>query len=114
MRATDAALLIVALCIAWSFYRAHRSDSAAFNNFNLLDLLLENGRVSRLAVVFLGSFLVSSWIMVRMTIDGKMSELIFAGYGAMWVSPIIAKLFSPAPLASTSTQTISTQTVVNP
>ena len=98
MRATDAALLIVALCIAWSFYRAHKMDKGAFANFNLLDLILEHGRVSRLACVFMGSFMVSSWIMVRMTIDGKMNELIFAGYGAMWVSPIVAKLFSPAPL----------------
>lgn len=95
MRAMDGALLIVALCIAWSFYRAHRSTDFAFNVF---DLLMENNRVSRLACVFLGSFLVSSWIMVRLTLDGKMNELIFAGYGAMWVAPIIAKLFSPAPL----------------
>ena len=104
MRATDGALLIVALSIAWSFYRAHRSNDDAFKHFNLLDLLMENGRVSRLASVFLGSFLVSSWIMVRMTIDGKMTELIFAAYGAMWVAPIIAKLFSPAPLQTTSTK----------
>jgi hypothetical protein len=95
MRAMDGALLIIALCIAWSFYRAHRSPEFSFNVF---DLLMDGGRVSRLACVFLGSFLVSSWIMVRMTLDGKMTELIFAAYGAMWVAPIIGKLFAPAPL----------------
>ena len=114
MRATDAALLIVALVIAWSFYRAHRSDSAAFANFNLLDLILENGRVSRLACVFLGAFMVSSWVIVRMTIDGKMTELIFAGYGTMWVSPIIAKLFANIPAATTITQTTATTTLTTP
>lgn len=96
MRATDAALLIVALCIAWSFYRAHRN--AAFT-FNLFDLIMDNGRVSRLACVFLGSFMVTSWIMVRLTLDGKMTEGYMAAFGALWIVPITAKLFSPAPLS---------------
>ncbi len=95
MRATDGALLIVALAIAWSMYRAHRN--AAFT-FNLFDLIMDNGRVSRLACVFIGSFLVTSWIMVRLTIDGKMTEGYMAAFGALWIVPITAKLFSPAPI----------------
>jgi len=95
MRATDAALMIVALCVAWSFYRAHRN--AAFT-FNLFDLIMDNGRVSRLACVFLGSFLVTSWIMVRLTLDGKMTEGYMTAFGALWIIPITAKLFSPAPI----------------
>ena len=96
MRAADAALLIVALVIAWSMYRAHKSGDAEFAKFNLLDLIVENGRVSKLACVFMGSFAVSSWVVIRLTFDGKMTELLFAAYGAMWVTPITAKLFSPA------------------
>lgn len=95
MRATDAALLIVALVIAWSLYRAHRVQD---NTFNLLDLIMENGRVSKLACVFLGSFGVTSWLMVRLTLDGKMTEGYLTAYGALWIIPITAKLFSPAPL----------------
>lgn len=114
MRATDASLLIVVLVIAWSMYRAHRSGDAGFANFNLIDIIVENGRVSKLACVFIGSFAVSSWVVIRLTLDGKMTELLFAAYGAMWVTPITAKLFSPAPPSSTSTQTTSTQTVTNP
>ena len=57
MRAADAAILIVALVIAWSFYRAHTNSTLSFN---LFDLLMENGRLSRLACVFMGSFGVSS------------------------------------------------------
>lgn len=96
MRSADAALLIVALCVGWSLYRAHRLIG---NNFNLIDLIMENGRVSRLACVFLGSFGVSSWIMIRLTLDGKMTEMMFAAYAAAWIAPIIAKLFSAQPPA---------------
>ena len=111
MRATDASLLIVALVIAWSLYRAHLMPG---NAFSLLDLVMENGRVSKLACVFLGSFAVTSWLMVRLTLDGKMTEGYLAAYGALWIVPITAKLFAPAPISSISTQTTSTQTVANP
>ncbi len=95
MRATDAALLIISLVVAWSIYRAHRNPAYEFSFF---DLVMENGKLSRLACVFMGSFGVSSWIVIRATMDGKMTELLFAAYGAMWVAPIMAKLFAPAPL----------------
>jgi len=97
MRPADAALLILAMVVAWSLYRAHRDKGTTFD---LLDLLVENGRVSKLACVFLGSFGVSSWIMIRVTLDGKMNELMFGAYAAAWIAPIIAKLFSTAPAAS--------------
>lgn len=98
MRVTDGALLIVSMVIVWSFYRAHRDPKISFNIF---DLLTENGRLSRLSCVFMGSFCVSSWIMIRMTFDGKMTEGLFMAYGGAWVAPVIAKLFSPAPLNQT-------------
>lgn len=95
MRASDAPLLIVVLVIAWSLYKAHRRVE---NDFSLFDLLMENGRVSKIACVFLGSFAVFSWIMVRLTLDGKMTEGYIGLYGATWAAPLIAKLFSPAPM----------------
>ena len=105
MRAADASLLIIALVIAWSVYRAHRRNDGAFENFNILDLLLENGRVSRLACAFMATLVVTSWIMVRLTLDGKMTEGYLIGYGGMWVAPIVAKLFTPQPASSTMTAT---------
>lgn len=108
MRAADASLLIITLVIAWSIYRAHKNPSSPFNVF---DILLENGRLSRLACVFMGSFVVSSWIMVRLTFDGKMTEGMFMAYGTVWVAPIIAKLFSPDRAATSSVST-STTTVL--
>ncbi len=94
MKAPDAALLIVALVIAWSFYRAHRNPTFTFNVF---DLIMEHDKLSRLACVFMGSFGISSWVMIRATIDGKMTEGLFTAYGAVWVAPIVAKLFSTPP-----------------
>ena len=91
MRAADASLLIVALVVGWSLYRAHRNPEYSFN---LFDLVMDNGRLSRLACVFMGSFVVTSWVVIRVAFDGKMTETLFAAYGAMWVAPIIAKLFA--------------------
>lgn len=95
MRATDAALLILVLVIAWSLYRAQKNPAVSFN---LFDLITENGKVSKLACVFLGSFAVTSWAFIKVAIDGKMTEMLFAAYGAIWIAPIMAKLFAPAPL----------------
>ena len=92
MRASDAALLIVVLIIVWSLYKAHRRIQ---NDFSLFDLLMENGRVIKIACVFLGSFAVTSWIMIRVTLDGKMNEGLFMAYAGAWIVPMTAKLFSP-------------------
>lgn len=94
MRASDAIMAVLLLIILWSFYRAHKDPSFAFNAF---DLLMENGRVSKTAVVFMGAFAVMSWGFIRLVIDGKMSETLFASYGAMWVAPIISRMFAQKP-----------------
>ena len=91
MRAADGAILIVALSVAWSLYRANRNIA----KFNLLDLIMENERVSKMACIAMGAFIVLSWIMVRLAIDGKMTEGYMGLYGALCFTPICAKLFSP-------------------
>ena len=114
MRAADASLLIIALVIAWSVYRAHKRKDGEFNDFNILDLLMEGGRVGRLACAFMATLVVTSWIMVRLTLDGKMTEGFMIGYAGAWVAPIIAKLFSQQPAASstlTATTTVTEQKV---
>lgn len=94
MRATDGALLILTLVVSWSFYRAHRNPQFTFNVF---DLIMENGRVSRIACAFLATLLVTSWVIIRMTIEGKLTEGLFTAYVAAWVAPIVAKLFAGVP-----------------
>lgn len=110
LRISDALLAVGLLILVWSFYRAQRNPSFVFD---LFDLVLENGRVSRLAIAFMITLAVTSWMMLRMTIDGKMTEGYFTAYGAMWIAPIVAKLFSSPPSVSTSTVT-ATETVVTP
>jgi len=111
VRASDAALLIIALVVAWSLYRAQRDETI---QFNLLDLLVENGRVSKLACVFMGSFFVTSWVIIRVALDGKMTETLFAAYAAAWIIPVTAKLFSGPSPTTTSHSTTSTQTSSTP
>ena len=111
MRATDAALLIVAMVIAWSFVRAHRDKT---NTFNLLDLLMENGRLSRIACAFMATLVVTSWVIVKLTIEGKLTEGLFGAYVAAWVAPIVAKLCRPPSSTATATSTTSVSTTVTP
>ena len=110
MRAADAALLIVALVIVWSFYKAHRDPSFTFS---LFDLIMEGGRVSKVSCLVMGAFAVHTWIMIRLTLDSKMTEGYLTIYGATWVAPLLVRLFTP-PQTSTSTQTTSTSTTSTP
>jgi hypothetical protein len=111
LRATDAALLIVALVIAWSFYRSHLNKT---NTFDLFDLLMEGGRLSRIACAFMATLVVTSWVIIRLTIEGKLTEGLFTAYVAAWVAPIVAKLFSGPSSTATATSTTSVSTTVTP
>lgn len=92
MRVTDALLALIALVIALNLYRAQRNVDLSFD---LFDLILENGRVSKVSVAFMVTLAATTWVLVRLTMDGKLTELYFGAYGTMWVAPIIARLFSP-------------------
>lgn len=111
MRMADAALSVVLLLVTWSFYRAQRDPAFTFN---LFDLLMENGRVSKLATAFNVGVLALTWIMIRLTVDGKMTEGYVGLYGTIVIAPVIAKLFSPAPPPGTTTtvDTGATRTTV--
>lgn len=97
MSASDAALLIFMLLLTWSFYRAHNDPDS---DFNLLDLIMENKRVSRIGFGFVFALIVTSWVLILVARGGKMSlDIIFPAYLAAWVAPIVAKLFSQVPPA---------------
>jgi hypothetical protein len=106
MRYSDAFLLIFVLILLWSFYKAQKDPATAFN---LFDLMMDHGKVSKLALAFLTTLGLTSWIMVRLTTDGKLTEGYFMAYGGMWVAPIVAKMFSAPPVSGTTT-TSATQT----
>ena len=81
--------------------------------FDLFDLITENGRVSKLAFAFMLTLGVTSWIMIRLTLDGKMTEGYLGGYGALWIAPIIAKLFN-TPTSTAIDTSITTSTKITP
>jgi hypothetical protein len=96
------------------FWRAQRSRQIAFD---ALDLIMENGRVSRIALAFMVAFAVTTWIMVYMTIQGKLTEGLFGLYGALWVGPLVAKVVfnkNDMPGSVTSTTTVQKTTEVIP
>jgi hypothetical protein len=85
-----AAFIIAVLAIIWSVYRLHQIPD---NNFNIIDLLMEGGRVSKVSCIVMGAFFIHSWIMVDIQAHGKMSEGYLTIYGATWVAPLLARLF---------------------
>ncbi len=94
LSAVDAALLIFVLMVGWSLYRAQRDPNV---DFNLFDLIMENGKVSRIAFAFLTALIATTWVLIKVAQDGKMTDLLYAAYGTMWVAPICAKMFSSNP-----------------
>lgn len=110
MKTTDIVLYtllaVIVAGIVVSFYRYQKNPA---NTFNILDLLMENGRVSRLAAAFMMTLVVTSWVMIKLAVDGKMTEGYLMAFGGMWIAPIISKMFatnSGASVSSTTTVSI--------
>lgn len=83
-------LALGVLLVGWSLYRLNRRSDV---DFNLIDLLLENGKVSRIACVVMSAFLVTTWAFIYDCIKRKGVDVaIFGAYGGMWIAPLIAKL----------------------
>ncbi len=100
--------MLVVLCvaigmIAVSLWRAHHSKVF---DFNVFDLLMENGRVSKVAVAFMLVLGVTSWAFVNLIVNGKMTEGYFISYGGMWVTPLLAKILSGSTPSTTITTSI--------
>jgi hypothetical protein len=83
-------LVLTMALIAYSFWQAHKNPLV---DFNVFDLLMENGRVSKVACMVLGSFIMTTWMMVHLTIHDKMTEGYMTTYMAAWIAPLIAKMF---------------------
>ena len=81
------ALALVAAAV--SLWRAHKLPDV---QFNLLDLLMENGRVSKIAVAFMLVLGVSTWVIVDQQVTGKLTEGMFGLWLTAWVTPLVAKV----------------------
>lgn len=111
MKVMDGLLVIFALLMVLSIYRLQRDETSVFN---LLDLVMENGRLSRLACAFVVTLVITSWLMVRLALDGKLTEGYFMAYGGMWVAGIIAKMFGTTAVSSSTTFQSTTNTIPSP
>lgn len=81
--------LAVALAVAITLRKMHADPTSTFD---LRDLLMENGRVSKAAAVMMGSFVLTSWVLAYCTLTDKHVEVIFGLYIATWVTPVLARL----------------------
>jgi hypothetical protein len=86
------ALVMAIGLIIVSFWRAHRDPR---NSLNFFDLLLEDGKLSKVSCMVLGAFGLHSWIMITLTLSDKMTEGYLTIYGATWVAPLMARMLKP-------------------
>lgn len=99
-----------ALFVLCSFWRAHRKPGFDFNAF---DLIMEKGRVSKIAFTFMAAFAVTTWILIDLQVKGKMTEGYLTTYGAMWVASLVAKVVfnkdDPSPGTTITTKLETTE-----
>lgn len=94
-------LAIGAVLVVVSFWRAHSRPGFDFNAF---DLIMEGGKVSKIALTFMLAFAVTTWILIDLQLKGKMTEGYLMTYGGMWVASLVAKVvFNKTDLPSGTT-----------
>ena len=86
--------LLVALGVVLTLYVWHRNKESPVD---LSDLLMENGKLSKMAFTWLGSFIVMSFGFMYAVIQGKLSDAYAALYAATWAIPIVTKMFAVKP-----------------
>ena len=71
-------LVILALAIVWNFQRDKN------NKVDVKDLICSEGRINEAKFMRFGEFLVSTWGLIYLIVDQRISEWYFAGYMAAW------------------------------
>lgn len=66
------------------------------NEFKAYDVLMENGKASKWAVILFGSWIIHSWVLVAWTMNGAATLADLTVYGTTWVAPLIARMFIPS------------------
>lgn len=94
-----AVVLLIAVHVLIRLSKNHRSRIV------LEDLLLgEDGTMSRSAFVLMASFVVTTWGMVFMWLNDKMTEGYFTAYLGVWATPAVVKLVVNANVAKAQIQ----------
>jgi hypothetical protein len=94
-----AILAIALLLVMWALERRDRNTASKI----LLDDLLigEDGKMSKAAAVMFGSFALTTWTIVYLTINDKLTETYFGAYLAAWVAPSVARIIKGPAASST-------------
>lgn len=82
--------LVAALVIAHLLGRSQRDKHSPINFEDLF--IGDDGRMSKASTVMLGSFVVTTWMMVELTLSGKLTEGYLGLYMAAWVAPTVTSL----------------------
>jgi hypothetical protein len=112
MNPMHAALIIGVLAILWSIYRLHRNPAI---DFNMLDLLIENNRVSKVSCIVMGAFAVTTWGFILDCMHRNGLDVgILTAYGGLWVAPLLVRLMNPPAMTTTTTSSATATTTVVP
>lgn len=107
--------LLLALIALLMWRGLVRRNHASASQINLDDLLLgDDGKMSKAAVVMLGAFGVTTWMMVFLTLQGKMTEGYLGIYVAAWIAPTVTRLVTNRPPDMTpapEVRTVATATI---
>lgn len=87
---------IVVLLLVWILYRLQKNE-ADYKSVDLVDLIMENGRVSRIGVTWCGAFVVMTFGFVYLLVHDKLDAGYVTAYTGAWVAPIIVKMFAGGP-----------------
>lgn len=102
-------LAIGVVGIVVTFWLAHRSKLASFDAF---DLIMEDGKASKIALAFMLVLAVSTWVIIDQQIQSKLTEGMFGLWLGAWVVPLVAKVvFNKQEMPSSSTLTMTSTTV---
>lgn len=95
----------IALIVLTIWHAQRRPD------FDVFDLLKENGKVSRIAFWFMAAGAVSTWVIIDQEIKGKLNEGMFGLWLTAWVGPLVAKLVfnkgEPTPLQGVTVTSVT-------
>lgn len=83
--------LVVILIIMRSMKKWNADNS---NSFNIIDLLMENQRASKGAMIMMGAFGATTWFFIYYTLAGKMTEGYFGLYSAAWIAPVVVRMLT--------------------
>jgi hypothetical protein len=97
--------------ILWALERRNKSS---VSKINLDDLLLgDDGKISKGAFVLLGSFILTSWVIIFQTINSTLSDTVFGLYVGSWIVPTVTKLIKGTPPGASSETMMTTRTTTH-